>query len=79
MTHSEIQRRNQLIAFIENAKDQNLIDEVLRMLHINFDDSVFITSMEQKQAVYEAQREVAEGKWISEEDADREIDLWLTE
>lgn len=77
MEKLEIERRNQLIAFIRDGKDQNLIDEFYRILRISFDDSVLVTDEARKRAILEAQTQVSEGRGISEEDADREIDEWL--
>jgi hypothetical protein len=77
MTHSEIQRRNQLIELIQKTPDQNVIDEIYRMLRISFDDKVLVTSAEQKRAIALSQMDIAAGKSISEEDADREIEEWL--
>jgi hypothetical protein len=77
MTHAELQRRNQLIALIEQVQDSHVIDEMLRMLRINFDDPIFVTTDIQKRGIAIAQAEYAEGKGIAAEDADREIDAWL--
>lgn len=77
MTHSEIQKRNQLITYLQQVQDQNIIDEVLRMLRINFDDQILETTEVQKRGIEVAQAEYANGKGLSAEQADREIDEWL--
>lgn len=77
MSYAELHQRNELIAFIQGVEDQRIIDDICRMLKLSFDDSVFVTTPAQKQAIAAAQREIEEGKGITEEDADREIDEWL--
>jgi hypothetical protein len=79
MTHAELQRRNQLIAYIEQVQDQNLIDEMLRMIQLHFEGNVFITSPSQKEAIREAQIEFAEGKGIPAEEVEREMEEWLAD
>jgi hypothetical protein len=78
MTHTELQRRNQLIAFIEQVQDQNLIDEMLRMIKKRFESNVYITSSLEKAAILEAQKEIAEGKGIPAEELEREMEEWVS-
>jgi hypothetical protein len=79
MTHAELQRRNQLIAFIEQVQDENLIDEMLRMMKQRFESNVYVASSVEKAAIQEAQIEIAEGKGIPAEDVEREMEEWLAD
>lgn len=77
MIQSEEQHVNRLIEKIKSIKDQNVIEEVYRLLAVDFDDSIYLTSETQKQSVAEARIEIEKGKGISAKLADDEIDQWL--
>jgi len=78
MIQSEEQRVDQLIEKIKSITDQNVLDEIYRLLAVDFDDTIYLTSEAQKQAVAEAKLEIAKGKGIASDDADNEIDQWLS-
>ncbi|MFT6053853.1 MAG: hypothetical protein ACJAS3_000804 [Roseivirga sp.] len=78
MIQSEEQRVNQLIEKIKSITDQDVLEEIYRLLAVDFDDAIYLTSEAQKQAVAEARQEIAQGKGISSEDADSEVDQWLS-
>ena len=77
MTQLELKRREKIIAYIQQADDQDLIDEIYRILDIEFDDSIYRTSEGQKLAIAEGESQIEAGLGISEVDADLEIDAWL--
>ncbi|WP_421978231.1 hypothetical protein [Roseivirga seohaensis] len=78
MIQSEEQYINRLIEKIKSIKDPNVLEEVYRLLAVNFDDSVYLTSGAQKQVVAESQQMIEKGNGISSEKADDEIDQWLS-
>ncbi|NVJ46879.1 MAG: hypothetical protein HWE21_00400 [Cytophagia bacterium] len=68
-----------LISKINEIKDQSVIDDIMRLLAINFDDSIYVLSDEQRANIMEAQEQIKKGQGIDSEQADREIDQWLSE
>ena len=68
-----------LISKINEIDDQSIIDDLMRLLAVNFDDSIYLLSEEQVSNVKEAQEEIKKGKGIDSKQADREIDRWLNE
>ncbi|KYG85040.1 hypothetical protein AWW67_17525 [Roseivirga seohaensis] len=77
MIQSEEQHVNRLIEKIKSIKDPNVLEEVYRLLAVDFDDSIYLTSDAQKQVVAESQQMIEGGNGISSEKADDEIDQWL--
>ena len=78
MIQSEEQHVNRLIEKIKSIKDPNVLEEVYRLLAVDFDDSIYLTSDAQKQVVAESQQMIEKGNGISSEKADDEIDQWLS-
>lgn len=68
---------NRLIEKIKLIKDQNVLEEIYKLLAVDFDDSIYLTSEAQKQAVAEARVEIEKGNGTSSKLADNEIDQWL--
>lgn len=68
-----------LISKINEIDDQSVIDDLMRLLAVSFDDSIYILSKQQVSNVKEAQEEIKKGKGIDSKQADREIDRWLNE
>ncbi|WP_323757716.1 hypothetical protein [Roseivirga sp.] len=78
MIQSEEQHVNRLIEKIKSITDPNVLEEVYRLLAVNFDDTIYLTSDAQKQVVAESQQMISKGNGISSEKADDEIDQWLS-
>ena len=78
MIQSEEQYINRLIEKIKSIQDPNVLEEVYRLLAVDFDDSIYLTSDAQKQVVAESQQMIEKGNGISSEKADDEIDQWLS-
>ena len=78
MIQSEEQHINRLIEKIKSIKDPNVLEEVYRLLAVDFDDSIYITSDAQKQVVAESQQMIEKGNGIPSQKADEEIDQWLS-
>lgn len=72
-------QRQKLIDEIGKISDQSVIDDIYRLLAVNFDDQIYITSEEQKYAVQEGRTQIKNGLGLSEKEADEEIDQWLGE
>lgn len=72
-------QRQKLIDEIGKISDQSVIDDIYRLLAVNFDDQIYITSEEQKYAVQEGRTQIKNGLGLSEKEANEEIDQWLGE
>lgn len=73
------QQRQKLIDEIGKISDQTVIDDIYRLLAVNFDDKIYITNEQQKNAVQEGREQITNGLGISEKEANDEIDQWLGE
>ena len=71
--------KSKLIDRIRAIDDRNILDEVNRLLEVDIEDTVYQTSLEQKQEVEEARLQLAQNKGIPSEEADEEIEKWLSE
>jgi hypothetical protein len=70
-------QKEKIISRIKELEDINLIDEINRLLEIEFDDSPYITNQDQKDAIREARNQIKNGNTLTEDQADNEIDEWL--
>lgn len=77
MIESEKDYRQHLIDKIKQIDDKRIIEEIYRLLEIDFEDTVYETNEDQRNAIAEAQQQIDSGQTISEKDANREIDEWL--
>jgi hypothetical protein len=73
----KVKNREQLIERIKNIDDQNVIDEIYRLLDINIDESVYQLNEEQKKAIQEGREQIARGEGIPSEQVFKDIDKWL--
>ena len=70
--------KQQLIDKIQLTTDKVKLEEIYRLLEIDFDEQeVYMLSAEQKSAVGEAQKQIENGEFISDEDANKEVEEWL--
>jgi hypothetical protein len=72
-------QRQKLIDEIGKISDQSVIDDIYRLLAVNFDDQIYITSEEQQYVVRKGRTQIKEGFGLSEKAANDEIDQWLSE
>ncbi|XOV95015.1 MAG: hypothetical protein ACFHWX_09960 [Bacteroidota bacterium] len=71
--------REKLISRIRKIDNPDILNEVNRLLNINLDEDVYITTKEQKSAIRKAQEQIKTGEIIDGDSADNEIDKWLEE
>lgn len=69
--------RNELINRIKSIDNKDILDEVYRLLEVDFDDSIYKLTDTQKSEITQAKTEVKDGKGIYSKKADRDIDEWL--
>ena len=70
--------KEKLIRKIQKTEDRNILEEVYRLLEIDFDDqSTYTLSNEQKFAIQEARDQIKKGQFLSEEQANQQVEEWL--
>ena len=70
--------KKKIIDEINDLDNEDLLLEVYQLLEIeNEGAALYPLSEEQIAAVHESQEQVRQGKFLSEEEADKEIDEWL--
>lgn len=78
MTSSDL--KIDLIKHISASENLNLLKEIKRLLLLeNTENDVYKFSQEQLQSVQEAMEEYKQGKIVTHEDAEIEIQKWLSE
>ena len=76
MSTMEIKRR--LINKIRKTEDNNLLEEAYRLFEIESEDlEEYKLNNSQIQAISEAREQIKTGKYLSADQADKEIDQWL--
>ena len=69
--------KSKLIDKIRAIDDQDILNEVNRLLEIDVDETVYETSKEQKEEIELAQLQLKSNQGITAEQADLDIDEWL--
>lgn len=77
MSTTELRKR--LIEKIQKTDNKNILEEAYRLLERETEDiEVYELSHDQKKAVGEAKQQIKEGKFLTNDQADKEIDEWLS-
>lgn len=75
---STVELRKRLIDKIEKTEDKRILEEMFRLLEIETEDIEIYTLNEgQIMAVNEAREQIKKGQFLTEEQANKEIDEWL--
>ncbi|MFV0378126.1 MAG: hypothetical protein ACK5JD_12605 [Mangrovibacterium sp.] len=70
--------KHKLITRISQSKDDRLLEEMYRLLtNEDADTDILELNPEQKEAIEKAQTQYSNGQFLSQEQADKEIDEWL--
>ena len=76
MSTAELKKR--LIDRIQKTDNENLLEEAFRLLQLECDDmEVYELSNGQKNAVDEARQQIKRGQFLTDHEANQEIDEWL--
>ncbi len=76
---STIELRKRLIDTIQRTENESLLQDAYRLLSLESEDmEVFVLSGEQKEAVQEAKQQIKNGQFLTNDQADKEIDEWLS-
>lgn len=77
MTSLELKKR--LIGKINQTENNEILEEMYRLIiNEETESSIYKLSDEQKNAVEEAQEQFKNGQFLKGEQADKEIDEWLS-
>lgn len=77
MSTTELRKR--LIEKIQKTDNKNILEEAYRLLERETEDiEVYELSDDQRKAVGEARQQIKEGKVLRNDQADKEIDEWLS-
>ena len=66
-----------LITQIASITDKVRLKELLQMLKFESDNSIYLTSEEEKEAISEARNQIANGDFITSDDFQKDIQKWL--
>lgn len=78
MSTGELRKR--LIDKIHQTQDGRILEEIFRLLEMELEDiDIYKLNEGQKKAISLARVQINQGQFLSEEDADKEIDQWLNE
>jgi hypothetical protein len=76
MTVLELRKR--LIGKINQTENNELLEEMYRLItNEEADNSIYVLSEEQRNAVEEAQLQFKNGQFLKSEQADKDIEEWL--
>lgn len=76
MTVTELKQR--LIGKIEQTENNELLEEMYRLItNDETDNSTYVLSDEQLKAVQEGQLQYLNGQFLTEDQADKDIEEWL--
>lgn len=76
MIISELKTR--IIDKIQKTDNQNLLEEAFRLLQLESEDiEIYKLSDEQKSAVNEAREQIKRGEFLTDDEANKDVDEWL--
>lgn len=76
---STIELRKRLIDKIQKTDDKNLLQEAYRLLELETEDiEIYKLSDDQRKAIQEGRLQIKEGKFLTNDQSDKEIDEWLS-
>ena len=77
MSSAELKKR--LIDKIQKTDNENLLEEAFRLLQLESEDiEVYKLSEDQKNVVNEARQQIKNGQFLTDDEANKEINEWLS-
>ena len=78
---STVELRKRLIEKIQKIQDDRILEEAFRLLELETmeDIEVYKLNYDQKKAISEAREQIRNGQFLTEEQANKEIDEWLND
>ena len=71
------EHKNRLIEKIKSIDDKDIIDEIYRLLKVDFDDTVYVTNEKQKAEIAEARKQIENGEGIDSKEVFKKMRKWL--
>jgi len=76
---SNVELRKKLIETIQKTNNSILLEEAYRLLAIESEDiEIYKLSDDQRKAVIEGRKQIKDGQFLTDEQANNEIDEWLS-
>jgi hypothetical protein len=76
---STVELKNRLIEKIQNSENSSLLEEACRLFELEAKSlEIYVLSESQLDAVNEAREQIKTGKYLTSDQADKEIDEWLS-
>lgn len=74
-----ISLKDKVIDKIQNLETDYVLEEILHLLEFEEDEAVYNLSEEQKNAAEHSRNEIASGNFYTNQQVEKEIDIWLKE
>jgi len=75
---STVELRKRLIDKIQKTENKDLLEEASRLLDIEAENlEIYKLTDEQRKAVHEGKKQIAEGRYLTDDQANKETDEWL--
>ena len=75
---STVELRKRLIDKIQKTENKDLLEEASRLLELEMDNiEVYKLTDDQRKAVQEGREQIKQGKYLTDEQANKETDEWL--
>ena len=71
------EHKNRLIEKIKSIDDKDIIDEIYRLLEVDFEDKVNATHEKQRAEIAEAKKQIENGEGIDSEEVFKKVRKWL--
>jgi len=75
---STVELRKRLIDKIQKTENKDLLEEASRLLELEMDNiEVYKLTDDQRKAVQDGREQIKKGKYLTDEQANKETDEWL--
>ncbi|MCY7311239.1 MAG: hypothetical protein SGI96_15565 [Bacteroidota bacterium] len=74
---STAELKEKLIDTIRKTDDAGLLEEMAHLLELQEQDTVYIMNDDQISLVNEAEQQIKDGKYLTNEESDKDTDEWL--
>lgn len=75
MSTSEL--KELLIDTIRNIEDAELLEDIYQLLCLPESNTVYVFNDEERHAIKEAEEQIRNGDYLTNEEVDKEVDEWL--
>ncbi len=78
MSTIKANEKSKILDLINSIEDRNILNEINRLLEVDIEDSIYLTTSEQQQEIVEARLQLSQKEGIPSTEADDEIEKWLS-